>query len=93
MRSCAFPFNKPGQKMLLTAPELNPLRPIADAIEQQLLSTRLLREMLPETEGNGSGRLAGPVGPPRAAPPCACHPRGSSPEAWCLTRRRDLPAG
>ncbi len=59
MRSCAFPFNKPGQKMLLTAPELNHLRPIADAIEQQLLSTRLLREMLPETKGNGSGRLGG----------------------------------
>ena len=56
MRAFAFPFNKPGQKMLITAPELNHLRPIVDAIESSLLTTRLGREMLPETKGNGMNR-------------------------------------
>lgn len=56
MRAFAFPFNKPGQKMLVTAPELNHLRPVVDAIEQSLLTTRLGREMLPETKGQGINR-------------------------------------
>ncbi len=47
MRACAFPFAYEGQSMLLTAPELNHLRPLTDMIEKTLLSTRLVREMLP----------------------------------------------
>lgn len=56
MRAFAFPFNFPGQKMLLTAPELNHLRPLTDAIEQRLLSTRLSRELLPQGRSNGMNR-------------------------------------
>lgn len=56
MRAFAFPFNKPGQKMLVTAPELNHLRPIVDAIESTLLTTRLGKEMLPNTKGQGINR-------------------------------------
>jgi hypothetical protein len=54
MRAFAFPFNRPGQKMLITAPELNHLRPIVDESEKALLTTRLGREMLPDIKGNGS---------------------------------------
>jgi hypothetical protein len=53
MRAYAFPFNFPGQEMLITAPELNHLRPVTDKIEHQLLSHRLTREMLPKQRGNG----------------------------------------
>jgi hypothetical protein len=42
--------------MLLTAPELNHLRPLTDMIEKTLLSTRLLREMLPDGKGRGIAR-------------------------------------
>lgn len=56
MRACAFPFAYVGQSMLLTAPELNHLRPLTDAIESALLSTRLLREMLPDGKGKGIAR-------------------------------------
>lgn len=49
MRSFAFPFNYEGQEMLLTAPELNHLRPIVDKVEARLLSTRLSRELMPIT--------------------------------------------
>lgn len=53
MRAFAFPFNFPGAEMLITAPELNHLRPVTDKIEHLLLSTRLGREMLPRRRGNG----------------------------------------
>lgn len=56
MRAFALPFAYPGQKMLLTAPELNHLRPLTDAIEQRILSTRLSRELLPDTKGQGMNR-------------------------------------
>ncbi len=56
MRAFIFPFNRPGQTMLLTAPELNHLRPVVDAIESTLLTTRLGKEMLPETKGQGINR-------------------------------------
>lgn len=53
MRAFAFPFNFPGAEMLITAPELNHLRPVTDKIEHQILSHRLTREMLPNQRGNG----------------------------------------
>ncbi len=56
MRAGAFCFAYMGQAMLLTAPELNHLRPLTDAIEKTLLSTRLVREMLPDGKGKGIAR-------------------------------------
>jgi hypothetical protein len=56
MRACAFPFYYEGQSMLLTAPELNHLRPLTDMIERTLVSTRLVREMLPDGKGKGIAR-------------------------------------
>jgi hypothetical protein len=56
MRAFAFPFAYEGQRMLLTAPELNHLRPLTDEIEKALLSTRLLNEMLPDGKGKGIAR-------------------------------------
>lgn len=53
MRCCAFVFNYPGQEMLVTAPELNHLRPITEKVEHLVKSKRLLREMLPNRQGNG----------------------------------------
>ena len=53
MRAYAFPFNFPGAEMLITAPELNHLRPVTDKIEHQILSHRLSRELLPKQRGNG----------------------------------------
>ena len=53
MRAFAFPFNYAGQEMLVTAPELNHLRPVTDKIEHQIRSHRLTREMLPKQRGNG----------------------------------------
>ena len=53
MRAFAFPFNYPQQEMLITAPELNHLRPVTDKIEHQILSHRLTREMLPKQRGRG----------------------------------------
>lgn len=53
MRAFAFPFNYPGQEMLITAPELNHLRPVTDKVEHQILTHRLTREMLPKQRGNG----------------------------------------
>ena len=46
-RSAAFPWCYPGSDMLLTAPELNHLRPVTNAVESRLTSTWLLRQMLP----------------------------------------------
>ena len=53
MRAYAFPFNFPGQEMLITAPELNHLRPVTDKVENLFLTTRLGREMLPKVKGGG----------------------------------------
>jgi hypothetical protein len=56
MRAFAFPFVYAGQSMLLTAPELNHLRPLTDLIEKTLLTTRLMQEMLPLGKGRGIAR-------------------------------------
>jgi hypothetical protein len=56
MRAGAFPFYYEGQSMLVTAPELNHLRPLTDMIEKGLLTTRLMREMLPDGKGRGIAR-------------------------------------
>ncbi len=53
MRAFAFPFHSPGQEMLITAPELNHLRPVTDKVETLFLSSRLGREMLPNVKGGG----------------------------------------
>lgn len=53
LRCLAWPFNFPGAEMLLTAPELSHLRPLCDKVENTLLNTRLLREMLPNRRGRG----------------------------------------
>lgn len=53
MRAFAFPFVFPGQEMLITAPELNHLRPLTDKVENLFLTVRLGREMLPRTKGAG----------------------------------------
>jgi hypothetical protein len=47
VRSCAFPFLYPGQEMVITAPELIHLEPITGLVENQMYTTRFLREMLP----------------------------------------------
>lgn len=56
MRACAFPFAFPDQDMLLTAPELNHLRPLVDAVESRLMTSRIMSEMLPDTKGKGIAR-------------------------------------
>ncbi len=53
MRAFAFPFCFPGAEMLITAPELNHLRPVTDKVENLFLSIRLGREMLPKVKGGG----------------------------------------
>jgi len=53
MRAFAFPFCFPGQELLITAPELNHLRPVTDKIETLFTTMRLGREMLPNIKGNG----------------------------------------
>lgn len=53
MRAFAFPFNYPGAEMLITAPELNHLRPVTDKIENMIYANRLTRELLPSQRGNG----------------------------------------
>jgi len=53
MRAFAFPFNFAGREMLITAPELNHLRPVTDKIEHRFRSTRLGEAMLPRTRGQG----------------------------------------
>ena len=53
MRAFAFPYNFPGQEMLITAPELNHLGPIADKVEDKFLTIRFGREMLPRQKGGG----------------------------------------
>jgi hypothetical protein len=56
LRSIAFPFYHPGKGMLLTAPELNHLRPLTDEVERMLLSTRIVREMMPGGKSAGIAR-------------------------------------
>jgi hypothetical protein len=56
MRAFAFPFNYAGAEMLITAPELNHLRPLTDAVEGRILASRMAREMLPKRKGNGLAR-------------------------------------
>lgn len=56
MRGFAFPFCYPGAEMLITAPELNHLRPVTDLLEAKLMMIRLGREMLPNQRGNGLNR-------------------------------------
>ena len=56
LRALAFPFCHPGQEMLITAPELNHLRPVTDKIEHDIMSIRLLRELLPGGRSNGINR-------------------------------------
>lgn len=56
LRCMAFPFAHSGHSMLVTAPELNHLRPLTDEVEKFLLSTRLTREMMPDTPGRGIAR-------------------------------------
>lgn len=53
MRAFAFPFNYPGAEMLITAPELNHLRPIVDKVESLFLTSRLGMEMLPKDRSRG----------------------------------------
>jgi hypothetical protein len=53
MRAFAFPFCHPGAEMLITAPELNHLRPITDKIETLFTTSRLGMEMLPKVKGSG----------------------------------------
>lgn len=53
MRAFAFPFHFPGQEMLITAPELNHLRPVTDKVESMLRGTRLGQAMLQRTRGLG----------------------------------------
>lgn len=56
MRAFAFPFNHAGAEMLITAPELNHLRPLTDAIEARIMGSRMASEMLPRTRGRGIAR-------------------------------------
>jgi len=54
MRAHAFPFNFPGQEMLITAPELNHLDPITSKVENKFINgARLSRAMLPKQKGGG----------------------------------------
>lgn len=53
MRAFAFPFNFPGQNMLITAPELNHLKPLVDAIEDRVKNSWVTSGRLPQTRGRG----------------------------------------
>lgn len=57
LRAAAFPFSYPEQDMLLTAPELNHLRPLVDAVESRLMTSKILLAMLPDTVGKGISRV------------------------------------
>lgn len=56
MRACVHPFVFPGQERLITAPELNHLRPVTDAIEKYIKSVWFLREMAPKDRHMGIAR-------------------------------------
>jgi hypothetical protein len=53
MRMTGFVFSYPGQEALILAPSQNHLQPIVDKLEQEVKSTRLLREMLPKGRSDG----------------------------------------
>lgn len=53
LRACAFPLLHPGQELLIAAPELTHLKPVITYVEQQIMQTRLLRELLPKGRNNG----------------------------------------
>ncbi len=56
LRCLAFPFAHAGHSMLITAPELNHLRPLTDEVEKYLLGCRLVSELLPDGKGRGIAR-------------------------------------
>lgn len=56
LRCMAMPFVHEGHGMLITAPELNHLRPLTDELEKYLIGCRLTREMLPPGKSNGIAR-------------------------------------
>lgn len=47
MRAAVFPFCYPGNDLLLTAPELNHLRPLTSAVEERIKTTWLTSQLLP----------------------------------------------
>jgi len=53
MRAFAFAFNYPGQHLLLTAPELNHLKPLTAKIEERLDRYWLTMEMRPRGRSRG----------------------------------------
>lgn len=57
----AFPFVRPNQEMLITAPELVHLQPVTQAIESRILSVRLARELL-DKKNRGTGFTHQPFG-------------------------------
>jgi intein/homing endonuclease len=56
LRCLAFPFTFPGKGALLTAPELNHLRPLTDEVEKMLLNTWAARQMMPDEKSAGITR-------------------------------------
>lgn len=56
MRACAHPFVFPGQERLITAPELNHLRPVVDNIEKRIKGIWFLKEMAPKDRHGGISR-------------------------------------
>lgn len=56
IRAFAHPFVRPGKHRLITAPELNHLRPIIDEIESAILTSRMAQELLPRAKGRGIAR-------------------------------------
>lgn len=56
LRAIAMPFYRPGRGMLISAPELNHLRPLTDEVEKMLLGTRIAREMMPDGKSAGIAR-------------------------------------
>jgi hypothetical protein len=56
MRAFRFPFLFEGQDLLITAPELNHLRPLTSAIEEVLENCWLTRQMRPQGKSNGVTR-------------------------------------
>ena len=57
LRACAFPFNFPGQDMLVTAPQDKHLVLVTDKVEENLQKYRILREMLKVGAGGKSSGI------------------------------------
>lgn len=51
LRAFAFPFNFPGQEMLITAPELNHLELVTEKVEAMFFATRLGYELMERRRG------------------------------------------